>query len=94
MIVADAADGQILSRSRLEGNFWGSPVVAGNRLLAFSFEGVGQLVEISADGRSGKVIAKIPFGETIQASPAVSAGAVFVRSDGHLWKLVAGAVKQ
>ena len=67
--------------------------MAGNRLLAVSFEGVGQLVEVSADGRSGKVVAKIPFGETLQASPAVSAGAVFVRGDGHLWKLVAGAEK-
>ena len=93
LIVADAADGKILSRTRMEGNFWSSPVVAGNRLLAVSFEGVGQLVEISADGRTGKVVAKIPFGETMQASPAVSAGAVFVRGDGHLWKLVAGAEK-
>jgi hypothetical protein len=35
-------------------------------------------------------VAKTPFGEAIQASPAVSAGAVFVRGDGHLWKLVPG----
>jgi outer membrane protein assembly factor BamB len=89
LIVADAKDGEILSRTRLEGNFWGTPVMAGNRLFAVSFEGLGQLVEISADGRSGKVITKIPFGEAIQASPAVVGGAVFVRGDAHLWKLTA-----
>ncbi|HEX4143004.1 MAG TPA: PQQ-binding-like beta-propeller repeat protein [Pirellulales bacterium] len=94
LIIADVAEGRIRSRTRLEGNFWSSPVVAGDRLLAVSFEGVGQLVEVSDDGRAGKAIAKIPFGETIQASPAVSADAVFVRGDGHLWKLVAGAEKQ
>jgi outer membrane protein assembly factor BamB len=93
LICADAADGKILSRTRLEGNFWSSPVVAGNRLLAVSFEGVGQLVEMSGDGRSGKVVAKIPFGETMQGSPAVSGGAVYVRGDTHLWKLVAGPEK-
>jgi outer membrane protein assembly factor BamB len=93
LIVADTAEGKILSRTRLEGNFWSSPVVAANRLLAVSFEGVGQLVEMSADGHTGKVVAKIPFGETIQASPAVSNGAVFVRGDGHLWKLAARAEK-
>ena len=62
-----------------------------SRVLALSFEGVGQLVEMSDDGQTGKVVGKIPFGETLQASPAVSSGAVFVRGDGHLWKLVAGA---
>jgi outer membrane protein assembly factor BamB len=90
LIVADTADGKVLSRTRLEGNFWSSPIVSANRLLVVSFEGVGQLVEISADGQTGKVVAKTPFGEAIQASPAVSAGAVFVRGDGHLWKLVPG----
>ncbi len=89
LIAADASDGKILSRTRLEGNCWGTPVMAGNRLFAVSFEGLGQLVEMSADGRSGKVTAKIPFGEAIQASPVVANGAVFVRGDGHLWKLVA-----
>ena len=92
LIVADTADGKILSRTRLEGNFWSSPIVSANRLLAVSFEGVGQLVEIERR-RSvrRKVVDKIPFGETIQASPAVSAGGVFVRGDGHLWKLTSQA---
>jgi outer membrane protein assembly factor BamB len=87
VMLAGADEGKILSRTRMEGNFWGSPVVAGNRVFAVSFDGTSQLVEVSPDGRSGKVIAKIPLGEQIQASPAVARGAVFVRSDAHLWKL-------
>lgn len=93
LMTADPASGKILSRTRLDGNFWSSPVAAKNRLFAVNFEGVGQLVEISRDGSSGKVVDKIPFGETMQASPAVAGGAVFVRGDGHLWKLVAGTEK-
>ncbi len=87
LMAAGVDDGEILSRTRLEGNFWASPVAAGNRLFAVSFDGTGQLVEFDADCRAGKVIAKIPFGEQIQGSPAVAQGAVFVRSDRHLWKL-------
>ena len=84
---AGTADGEILWRKRLEGEFWGTPVLAGNRLYAISQKGKAQVVEISADGRRGEIVGTGQLDGVIQCSPAIVAGALYVRSDGHLWKI-------
>ena len=90
--MADAASGTILSRTRLEGSFWSTPVLCGKHLLALSYEeGAAQVVEIDADGGSARQIAKFVLGDRIQASPAVAGQAIYIRSDRHLWKLAAPA---
>jgi hypothetical protein len=86
---ADAASGEVLSKTRLQGAFWGTPVLVGRLLYCVSQEGAAQVVEFSDDGRKGEVIGKSEFGETIQCSPAVAGGALYVRSDRHLWKISA-----
>ena len=86
---AQATDGKILWRTRLEGEFWGTPILVGNRLYAISQDGKGQVVEISADGSEGKVIGTSQLEGTFQCSPAVADGALYVRSDNHLWKIAA-----
>ncbi len=83
---AEAADGAIVGRVRLEGAFWGTPALAGNRLYAINQDGAGQVVELRADGQA-EVIGKGKLEGPIQASPAISAGALYVRSDKHLWKI-------
>ena len=87
---ADAATGELLSQVRLQGSFWGTPVLVGNRLYCISQEGLAQIVEYSGEGRQGEVIGKGEIGETIQSSPAVADGALYIRSDRHLWKIAKG----
>ncbi len=89
LVCASMADGEVLWRVRLQGEFWGSPTLVGNRLYCVNFTGASQVVEISADGRRGEIIGKGQLDGAIQCSPAVSAGAFYVRSDKHLWKIAA-----
>ena len=92
LVVADCDTGDIVSRTRLEGSFWSSPLVCGNHLLAFNHEdGTGQVVGLGPDAGSTRVVAKLVLGERIQASPAVADKAIYIRSDHHLWKLAAAA---
>jgi outer membrane protein assembly factor BamB len=90
MACASAADGQILWRVRLSGEFWGTPALVGNRLYCISQNGAGQIVQLSDDGARGELNGQGQLDDTIQCSPAVSAGALYVRSDHHLWKIAAG----
>jgi outer membrane protein assembly factor BamB len=89
MTCASTTDGKILWRTRLEGEFWGTPALVGNRLYCISKKGKAQVVEISADGSGGEVVGSGQLEGEIQASPAVASGALYVRSDGHLWKIAA-----
>ncbi len=86
---AGTSDGQIAWRLRLEGEFWGTPALAGNRLYCINQNGAGQVVEISSDGRGGEIVGKGQLEGPIQCSPAISGGALYVRSDRHLWKIAA-----
>lgn len=85
---ADAATGEIAWRLRLSGSFWGTPTLAGDRLYCINQEGVAHIVQLFPD-KSGEAVGQGQFGETIQSSPAVSDGALYVRSDKHLWKIAA-----
>ncbi|OHB79538.1 MAG: hypothetical protein A2W31_07235 [Planctomycetes bacterium RBG_16_64_10] len=80
----NATSGKIEWRLRLNGSFWATPVAVGNRLYLVNSAGLAQVVEL---GKRGRVIATSDFRATIQGSPAVSDGALFVRSDQHLWKV-------
>ena len=74
---------------RLEGEFWGTPALVGNRLYCVNQKGAAQVVEISADGSRGEIVGKGQLDGTIQCSPAISDGALYVRSDQHSWKIAA-----
>lgn len=90
---ADVTTGERLWRLRLKGPYGSSPVAAGNLLYFFDEKGGAQIVDISAPGETeGKVVGEMELGEMIQCTPAIGDGAIFVRSNGKLWKLVgAGA---
>lgn len=81
----DANTGELLWAVRLKGRYWATPVLTGGHLFCINEEGDASVVKIQDDG--GVEVAKHQFGETIHASPAVADGAVFVRSDRHLWKI-------
>jgi outer membrane protein assembly factor BamB len=82
----DAASGRACWQLRLKGTFWASPVLADGRLYCVSREGLVQVVQL---GKQGKLLATSRIDDGISASPAVAQGAVFLRSDRHLWKIAA-----
>ena len=85
---ANRQTGERLWRIRLKGPFSGSPVAGGNQhLYIFNEQGIGQCVDLS--GEEGKIISEIELGEKILGTPSISDDALYIRSDGHLWKFAA-----
>ncbi len=85
---ADRATGERLWRGRLKGPFSGSPVATDNQhLYIFNEAGIGQCVNLA--GEEGQIVSEIELGETILGTPAISDNALYIRSDGHLWKFAA-----
>jgi outer membrane protein assembly factor BamB len=82
---AETKSGKIIWRMRLKGPMSGSPVSTGKHLFIFNEEGLGQVIELGKD--EGKTVASIDLEETILCTPAVSQGALYIRSDSLLWKL-------
>ena len=81
----DLADGKRLWQLRLKGPFSATPVAAGTFLYCVNEKGVLQVVDVSAP--EGAVTSEMDLGKTVLGTPAISHGAVYVRSDGKLWKL-------
>ncbi|REK06010.1 MAG: pyrrolo-quinoline quinone [Planctomycetota bacterium] len=84
---AGTKDGKVQWRVRLDGEFWGTPALVGDRLYCVSQKGSAQVVDVGEGDQSGKIIGRGQFDGAIQASPAAVDGALYVRSDGHLWKV-------
>ena len=82
---AEIKTGEIRWRMRLKGPFSGSPVATQKHLFVFNEAGIGQVVRLGGD--EGKIVHSIDLEETILCTPAVSPGAMYVRSDSTLWKL-------
>jgi outer membrane protein assembly factor BamB len=81
---ASAKTGEVSYQLRLKGPVWATPVIAGDYLYLVSFEGLAHVVKL---GDKGELVGTADFGEKIQGTPAVADGAMFVRSDKHLWKI-------
>lgn len=82
----DAIDGQRRWQLRLRGKFSSTPIAAGGHLYAFSEEGTAFVVKPDED--KGTIVSELDLGETILCSPAAADGALYVRSDQHLIKMV------
>ncbi len=82
LVCVDHASGKELWRERVTGPFAASPVLADGKVYAVSEGGKTSVVDVTGEP---KVLAVNEIGETILATPAVSGGAIFLRSDQHLW---------
>jgi outer membrane protein assembly factor BamB len=82
---ADAKDGKRLWQLRLTGKFSGSPLGVGGRLYFFNEDGLAQAVE--PGDKKGEIVEEHDLKETILCTPAASDGAIYVRSDQHLFKI-------
>lgn len=70
------------------GNFRASPLAAGGRIYFVGDDGVTTVIEASPDF---KVLTKNPLGEKVQASPALSQGQFFIRTEKNLSCIDAGS---
>jgi outer membrane protein assembly factor BamB len=86
LVIGGAADGGLRGQVRLAGSFWGSPVVAGDTIVAVGKEGRTFLVAASDPPR---IVADNELPGTFTASPAVDGGALYLRSETTLWKVAA-----
>jgi outer membrane protein assembly factor BamB len=80
--VLDAASGKRIWQERIDGIFSASPVAADGKIY-FASE-TGEVIVVRS-GREPMVIARNDIGERLLASPAVSNGQLFIRSDGRLF---------
>ena len=81
---ADARTGDVLWSERLGGGFSASPFAAEGRVYFQNGAGVGFVVKA---GKTYELLATNDLGERTLASPAVADGALFLRSETHLWKI-------
>lgn len=80
--VVDAANGETLWRERLGSLFSASPVAAGGHVYLVNEEGDTFVLKA---GREKQVVAKNSLGERTLASPAISRGQIFLRTDDSLY---------
>jgi outer membrane protein assembly factor BamB len=80
----DIATGERLWQLRVGGKFWSTPVVAGDRMYCINSDGAAKVVQL---GDKGEIVSSNEFSDEIKGSPAISAGALYVRSDRYLWKI-------
>ncbi len=83
---ADLKTGKVVWQLRLEGPIASTPIAADGHLYFFNEKGQGQIVK--AGKQAGEIVDTTDLKDTILCTPAVVNGAVYVRSDAHLWKFV------
>jgi len=81
---ARTEDGEVAWQQRLKGPFWSTPVLAGDKLFCINDDGLCQVVDVAAEG---EIVASNELGDKVLGSPAASGDALFVRSEGFLWKI-------
>ena len=86
MTCLHAKTGQLLWQERLpgRGDYYASPVAAEGRIYAISEDGV---VTVVAAKPSFEVLATNDMGERTLASPAISGGMIFIRTDENLYAI-------
>jgi outer membrane protein assembly factor BamB len=82
---ADARTGKTHWQERVEGNFYASPICAGDRLINVSRS--GEVVTLAA-GRKFAAIDRFALGEGSFATPAVIGSVLYVRTFGHMLAFV------
>jgi outer membrane protein assembly factor BamB len=82
---ANAATGETIWQERVPGGtFFGSPVIAGDKLFALSKR--GNLIALSASDQF-ELLANNQLGDKSDATPAISDGRMYVRTYGHLFSV-------
>lgn len=78
----DGTDGKLLWTERVKGAYSASPVAADGKLYVVSEEGATTVIQL---GDKPQILNVNEVGETILATPSIADGAIYLRSDQHLW---------
>jgi outer membrane protein assembly factor BamB len=81
-VCLDAKTGEQLWSQRVQGPFSASPVVGDGKLYVVNEKGTAAVIKL---GDKPEVLATNDVGATILATPAIAGGALYLRSDGHLY---------
>jgi outer membrane protein assembly factor BamB len=81
----DVLEGKRLWQLRLQGPFSATPVGAGAYLYCVNEKGLLQVVDTTKV--EGEVVSDLNLGEQILATPSISGGALYLRSDTKIWKV-------
>ena len=84
LTAVDAVSGSRIWQERVDGVFSASPVAGGGHVYFVSES--GDTVVVKA-GRQPQVVARNAIGERAVASPAISSGRIFVRTDKHVFAI-------
>ncbi len=77
-----AADGKIVWTKRMPNGFSGSPVLVDGRLYAI--DNGGDVLVLAAE-REFQELGRVPLGEPSRATPAISGGRMFLRTESQLF---------
>lgn len=80
----DARTGQVHWRERIGGNHSASPLLADGKVYFQNEEGIGTIIKT---GKKFEVLARNDIGERVRASYAVCDGALFIRTEHHLYRI-------
>jgi outer membrane protein assembly factor BamB len=81
----NAKSGEPVWNEKLPGNFSASPILTGDTLYAVTEDGVCYVVKISPDG--AEIQFETDLAERTLASPILLGGALYLRTESHLWKI-------
>jgi outer membrane protein assembly factor BamB len=84
LTAVDATSGERIWQERVDGVFSASPVAGGGHIYFVSEN--GETVVLKA-GRAPQVLARNALGERAVASPAISKGQIFIRTDNHVFAI-------
>jgi outer membrane protein assembly factor BamB len=85
LVAGDVKTGEVAGQLRLKGAFSSSIIAAGGLLYCVSEEGITHIVKPT--NKDPVLLESCPLKETILCTPAVAGGALYLRSDRHLWKI-------
>jgi outer membrane protein assembly factor BamB len=77
----NAADGEEIWTKRIGGNYYGSPVAAGNKLYCVAAD--GEMICLAAADKYA-LLGRSQLGEGSHATPAIHQGKMFLRSESSL----------
>jgi outer membrane protein assembly factor BamB len=80
----DAKTGRVHWAERVGGNYSASPLLADGRIYLQNEEGIGVVL---APGKTFHQLARNSLGERTLASYAVTDGALFIRTETHLYRV-------
>ena len=86
VVCFDALTGQVVWRGRIPGQYQASPVFADGRLYFFARDGRTTILKA---GRQFEKLAENKLTGDVIASPPVVGGAIFLRTDTHLYCIAA-----